>query len=358
MKIAQSNVTQASYSRYTQRGMQMSNGNIFSFNTPEKEDNKEYAGNTEEATSPKVTNQNETRKNQATTAATGTSKVSSSDKYSGAIESLDDLRNRIFLILLARILGIFGLTKDEIDDRLSMADAYAASGSTVSFASYYEETEFTSYSTEGVVVTESGESISFNLDLQMSRSYAEYMEVRNPSYASVLCDPLIINVQNAACEIKDQTFMFDLDVDGMKDNIGVLDKGSGFLALDKNDDGVINDGSELFGTASGDGFKDLAEYDLDNNGWIDENDEVFNKLKVWCRDDEGNDILLSLKEADVGAIYLKSSPTEFTLRDINDTNGVIRSTGFFLKEGGGIGTIQHVDLSLRQRYENYMAEAL
>ena len=37
---------------------------------------------------------------------------------------------------------------------------------------------------------------------------------------------------------------------------------------------------KLFGTSSGDGFKDLAEYDEDGNGWIDENDSIFNRLKV------------------------------------------------------------------------------
>ena len=41
-------------------------------------------------------------------------------------------------------------------------------------------------------------------------------------------------------------------------------------ALDINEDGKINDGKELFGTASGNGFGDLAAYDQDNNGWIDE----------------------------------------------------------------------------------------
>ena len=41
--------------------------------------------------------------------------------------------------------------------------------------------------------------------------------------------------------------------------------GSGYLALDKNGDGTINDGSELFGTRNGDGFADLAQYDEDGN---------------------------------------------------------------------------------------------
>mgnify|MGYP000465316364 CR=1 FL=1 len=55
----------------------------------------------------------------------------------------------------------------------------------------------------------------------------------------------------------------------------MLQGGSGYLALNKNGDGVINDGSELFGTASGDGFYDLSMYDEDGNGWIDENDHAY-----------------------------------------------------------------------------------
>ena len=126
-----------------------------------------------------------------------------------------------------------------------------------------------------------------------------------------------------------------------------LGRGSGFLALDKNEDGKINDGSELFGTKSGNGFADLKEYDSDGNGWIDENDEIFGKLKVWCKNDDGEDILMDLKEADIGAIYLGSQSTEFTLNGYDAaTDGVLRSTGLFLRESGSVGTVQHVDVAV------------
>ena len=120
------------------------------------------------------------------------------------------------------------------------------------------------------------------------------------------------------------------------------------MALDKNEDGKIGDGSELFGTKSGDGFKDLAEYDEDKNGWIDENDSVYNKLKVWTKDSEGNDKLLNLKEADVGAIYLGNVNTEFNYKYMaGETDAVLRKTGIYLKEStGAAGTVAHVDLAL------------
>lgn len=213
----------------------------------------------------------------------------------------------------------------------------------------YSETEETGFHASGRACTEDGRTIDFNINILMSRSYMEYMNVSIPTMADALCDPLVVNIGSDTADVRDQTFKFDLDADGKEDEISMLGKGSGFLALDKNGDGKINDGSELFGTNSGDGFGDLREYDSDGNGWIDENDDVFSKLKVWCKDENGKDILMDLKEADIGAIYLGEQRTEFSLGGVDGyRDGVIRSTGVFLRESTGAGTIQHVDLSLKQ----------
>ena len=214
----------------------------------------------------------------------------------------------------------------------------------------YSETEETGFHANGRACTEDGRTIDFNINILMSRSYMEYMNVSIPTMADALCDPLVVNIGSDTADVRDQTFKFDLDADGTEDEISMLGKGSGFLALDKNGDGKINDGSELFGTKSGDGFGDLREYDSDGNGWIDENDDVFSKLKVWCKDENGKDILMDLKEADIGAIFLGEQQTEFSLGGADGyRDGVIRSTGVFLREStGAAGTVQHVDLSLKQ----------
>ena len=213
----------------------------------------------------------------------------------------------------------------------------------------YSETEETGFHASGRACTEDGRTIDFNINILMSRSYMEYMNVSIPTMADALCDPLVVNIGSDTADVRDQTFKFDLDSDGKEDEISMLGKGAGFLALDKNGDGKINDGSELFGTNSGDGFGDLREYDSDGNGWIDENDDVFSKLKVWCKDENGKDILMDLRGADIGAIYLGEQQTEFSLGGVDGyRDGVIRSTGVFLRESTGAGTIQHVDLSLKQ----------
>jgi hypothetical protein len=207
------------------------------------------------------------------------------------------------------------------------------------------EQETTAFSTTGKVRTADGREIDFNVNLKMSRQFEEYGEkYLGMQYVQTL-DPLVINLNGSVGQVSDQTFYFDLDCDGEEDKIARLCEGSGFLALDRDGNGTIDDGSELFGTASGDGFGDLAEFDADGNGWIDENDEVWNRLKVWMKDENGKDILYTLREAGVGAISLSHVETDFAIRDENNRDRAqVRSSGVYLYEDGRAGTIQQIDL--------------
>ncbi len=214
-------------------------------------------------------------------------------------------------------------------------------------SSFYTEMEHTAYQSQGLVRCEDGRELAFNVEVEMSRAFCEkYEECLVEDYVCV--DPLVFNLKGNVGQISDQKFLFDLNADGTEEEISFTEQGSGFLALDKNKDGQINDGSELFGTQSGDGFKDLAQYDEDGNGWIDENDEIFKDLSIWTLDENGEKTQISLLKADVGAIYLGKASTEFSLKneETHATNGVIRSTGIFLKESGGVGTVQHIDLAI------------
>ncbi len=212
-----------------------------------------------------------------------------------------------------------------------------------SFESNYEF-ESTSFSGNGKILTEDGQEIDFSVDLNMSREF--YSEERISIRAGdALKDPLVINFQGTAAQLSQTKFSFDIDNDGQENQISYLMPGSGFLALDKNQDGTINDGSELFGPESGNGFQDLAAYDSDGNNWIDENDAIFNKLRIWVRDEQGNNSLFALGEKGIGAIYLGSTETLFSMTDSNNNlQGEVQSTGLFVRENGGVGTVQQVDL--------------
>ena len=210
---------------------------------------------------------------------------------------------------------------------------------------FMEEKESTAFSTTGTAVTADGKNISFDVTMEMSRSFTESNEFcQFFEYQQILTDPLVINLSSNPTSVSDKTFLFDIDADGDKDEISQLNSSNGYLALDKNGDGIINDGKELFGPSSNNGFKELAAYDSDGSGWIDEADPIYLKLKVWTKDENCKDMLLSLKDADVGAIYLESTKTNFSLtNDQNSLKGQVRSTGVYLKESGGTGTVQQVD---------------
>ena len=208
------------------------------------------------------------------------------------------------------------------------------------------EAEDTQFSTAGTVRTADGREINFNVNVGMSRRFQQTFRDDLELASFTMCDPLVINLDTDVAELSDQTFYFDIDGDGEQDEISQLGAGSGYLALDKNGDGVINDGSELFGTASGNGFADLAKYDGDGNGWIDENDAIWQKLKIWTKDENGNDVLYRLAEKGVGAICLQNTSTDFTVMgQEGKTKGAIRNSGVFLYENGNVGTVQHVDIA-------------
>ncbi len=212
---------------------------------------------------------------------------------------------------------------------------------------FVSESESTTFASSGMVKTQDGRSIDFNIEVSMSRAFTSQINtLTTQNY--IKTDPLVINLDTDIGSVTDQKFLFDLDSDGDEEEISFAGKGSGFLALDKNGDGRIGDGSELFGTKSGDGFKDLAAFDEDGNGWIDENDSIYSKLKVWTKDEDGNDYLINLKDADVGAIYLDNADTQFSLKDGNNRlNGEIKKTGIYLHEStGAAGTLNHVDLAV------------
>lgn len=212
---------------------------------------------------------------------------------------------------------------------------------------YYEshyEYESTSFSSSGTILTEDGKEIEFAVNLSMSREFfsEESLSIRA---GDALKDPLVINFSGKAAELTQETFSFDIDNDGHENQISFLQPGSGFLALDKNGDNTINNGSELFGPQSGNGFQDLAAYDLDGNNWIDENDAIFDKLRIWTKDAQGNDVLFALGEKGIGTIYLDSAATLFSMKDTeNNLLGQVQSTGLFLGENGGVGTVQQIDL--------------
>ncbi len=196
-----------------------------------------------------------------------------------------------------------------------------------------------------------GKEIELSLDVSLSRSFVQ-KSTRTIELNKVMKDPLVISLDGKMPTLSSKTFSFDIDSDGKSDQISQLNAGNGFLALDKNSNGIIDDGNELFGTKSGDGFKDLSKYDEDKNGWIDENDAIFDKLRVWQKS-EGKDKLIALGEVGIGAIFLGNTSTPFSLKsNSNELLGEIKKSGFVLFENARAGVISQLDLAVTPEIKN------
>ena len=161
---------------------------------------------------------------------------------------------------------------------------------------------------------------------------------------------MILSFNGELPNLDTQTFDFDIDMDGKSDQISKLKKGSGFLALDKNNNGIIDDGYELFGTQNGNGFIDLKRYDKDANGWIDENDSIFDSLRIWNKTKD-EDTLVAIGEVGIGAIYLGYAEGDFDIKDESKTLGRIKSNGLFLNEDGTSGLVAQIDFAKQKPKE-------
>ena len=243
------------------------------------------------------------------------------------------------------IQNLIAMLQNRVNDETPKDETRKIGMTQISSYEKYEECESLDFSTEGCVKTDKG---NFDIDINFSMSRSFVIENRMDIYTAF--DPLVINLNGDIPDLSQNTFSFDLDNDGQENQISQLKAGNGFLALDRNKDGVVNQGSELFGTKTGNGFEELAEFDLDGNNWIDENDSIFNKLQIWLKNDETKDKeLVGLGEVGIGAIYLNSTQSQFSYKtEMNQTLGEMKSCGIFLNEDGSCGNVSQIDFTQKE----------
>lgn len=97
-------------------------------------------------------------------------------------------------------------------------------------------------------------------------------------------DPLVLDLDGDGIDLAsaDQGAVFDIDADGKADRTGFVRGDDALLAIDRNGNGRIDDGSELFGDQNGavNGFGELAKYDDNADGKIDAKDKIFDSLRL------------------------------------------------------------------------------
>ncbi|MCP4485862.1 MAG: calcium-binding protein, partial [Gammaproteobacteria bacterium] len=144
--------------------------------------------------------------------------------------------------------------------------------------------------------------------------------------------PIILDLDGDGIETVglEEGVYFDHDANDFRERSGWVTGGDGLLVLDKNNNGYIDSGRELFGdntlladgvTQATHGYDALAEYDTNLDGKIDASDSVFNDLKVWV--DANNDgvsdagELKTLSESNVASLTLNYQ-SDGTIQNDND----------------------------------------
>jgi len=162
-------------------------------------------------------------------------------------------------------------------------------------------------------------------------------------------DPLVLDLDDDGLEIDPlgSGAHFDLDRNGFAEETAWVNKDDGLLVFDRNGDGIINDGGELFGdqttmadgTTAASGFEALTEMDTNGDGIISSEDEKFADLRVW--QDANSDgftaegELKTLKEVGITAIDLEN---QMVNKDIAGNNTIVRE-GVYFKDDGTLGNV-------------------
>jgi hypothetical protein len=139
---------------------------------------------------------------------------------------------------------------------------------------------------------------------------------------------------------------FDIRADGKKVNTGWVGSGDGLLALDRNGDGVINDGSELFGTATpaskggkaADGFAALAELDNNHDGVVDSKDAQYGNLRVWV-DANADGVSQASELQTLASLHIASLTVAAQASDVIDEGNWIGLQSSYTSSDGSTHTL-------------------
>lgn len=149
---------------------------------------------------------------------------------------------------------------------------------------------------------------AFGLNIQMEFSF-ESVEVTQGVVQQ--SDPVTLDLDGDGIELTSYTngARFDITGSGTKVNTAFVTGGDAFLAIDRNGNGIVDSGKELFGDQNGaaNGFEELRKLDSNNDGRINASDRDFASLLLFK--DNGNGAsesgeLISLKDAGIDEISL------------------------------------------------------
>ncbi|MDL5601053.1 hypothetical protein QS468_50670, partial [Bacillus subtilis] len=238
-------------------------------------------------------------------------------------------------------LQIFGMTLPEIADTAYAAVENSGVGQLLGSRDEYTDAFVNGETTDSYIV--------WVRKRNQAQVKAETNQHFNEANAFVeRRDPLSLDLDGDGIETvgTNAGITFDFDGDGLKTGTGWVKGDDGFLVLDRNGNGQIDNGGELFGVdtvkANGqkatDGFDALKDFDSNGDGVFDAQDTQFANVKIW-QDANQDGIaqageLKTLAEHNIVAINLDS-----TASNHNSNGNLISAVGSFVRGDGSEGTV-------------------
>lgn len=191
--------------------------------------------------------------------------------------------------------------------------------------------------------TVNGQRLKMDYSFAIANEHTSYSSVEMT--AAALKDPLIVQFGNQAIgEINDH-HSFDINQDGNLNKLPIFTGDVGYLVYDKNQNVKADDGSELFGPQTGHGFNELAQFDSNGNGFIDNEDEAFEQLYIW--QPEKSSKMMSLTEANILAINTSAIDTPFSFYDTQgNIMAQMRRSSFAISNDGLGKGVHQIDVRI------------
>jgi Ca2+-binding RTX toxin-like protein len=172
-------------------------------------------------------------------------------------------------------------------------------------------------------------------------------------------DPLVLDLNGDGIHLVATSVgspLFDINNTGFGIHTGWVQPDDGMLFYDKNSNGQVDSGRELFGGQGDVGFDALANYDLNADGVIDASDAIYSQLQVW-RDINDNGVadsgeLQSLATSGISSISLTTTAPV----DPDIAGNTVNAVGTFTRTDGSTGTIAGVSFNSDPFHSNYLGD--
>jgi len=206
------------------------------------------------------------------------------------------------------------------------------------------ETQSSNFTAKGSIVTTDGKVIAFDATFAKQSTSINVEKVSLRAGDARMQDPLVLLYSGTQAELAESMTRFDLNADGRLEQLPAIANGA-YVVHDKNGNRQVDDGTELLGALSGDGFADLQALDDDKNGFVDTGDRQYENLYAWQPTGDGQGTLTRLSAAGVGALYATNVATPFDLKAQNGVvQGRVRTTGIYVTEQGLVRPMEQIDL--------------